>query len=800
MSNQAIPITKPDQLNPYSNPIGEFDSPIELPPLDMDFLNSDLGFMGDLDFDVDLDISFDDLSFPSENDDFNVGDGSDVLSSNVLAQDSNAGDWYLNDGSRVFNSSSPDSENFDGRVLVPDEGFGDRSFNQGDRGLKSNSPLDSGNFVGQVQDSGNVDRVLNSPSSDSGNFDGGVLAPVLSQGSDDCRSVVDGFLNSPSPESGVVSRSTPTSPPSSCNVQSDVVVDVDDQKVKLEEEGKGGVLKRKKGKEDENQNSNSRSNKFRKETSAVSADNVTPEEDKKKARLMRNRESAQLSRQRKKHYVEELEDKVRSMHSVIADLNGKISYIMAENASLRQQLSTGNVPPQPGVYPPHTMAAPMPYPWIPCSSYPMKPQGSQLPLVPIPRLKPRQPVSTSKSKKAESKKSEGKTKKVSSVTFLGLLFFVLLFWGLVPLVNVRYGGKIEMGSSGFGYTNGGFNRHPEGRVLTVGKRPNESHQGVGVGYHSGKSDLRECGADKVNCRRVWVEGTESKSKQDSLPSSNGIDYSGNSSEPLVASLFVPRNDKLVKIDGNLIIHSVLASEKAMASRATSGGKSDKLTVSLTNESPQTSLAIAGNLAAAFSIDNSGRHVERHMYRSPSVQQKALNSGSKSSAKETRTSATDGSQQKWFLEGLAGSILSTGMCTEVFQFDASPSANPGAIIPAPSTVNVSATNTSESVHLSKRNRRILNHLPVPLTGSDFNHTKQHAGISSQNGDFHKNKSGSSMVVSVLVDPREAGELEVDGGISPKSLSRIFVVVLIDSVKYVTYSCMLPFKGSSHLVTA
>ncbi|MCI67568.1 transcription factor [Trifolium medium] len=56
----------------------------------------------------------------------------------------------------------------------------------------------------------------------------------------------------------------------------------------------------------------------------------------------------------------------------------------------------------------------------------------------------------------------------------------------------------------------------------------------------------------------------------------------------------------------------------------------------------------------------------------------------------------------------------------------------------------------------------------------------------------------MVVSMLVDPKEAGDSGVDGMMAPKSLSRIFVVVLIDSVKYVTYSCGLP--RASPLVTA
>lgn len=38
--------------------------------------------------------------------------------------------------------------------------------------------------------------------------------------------------------------------------------------------------------------------------------------------------------------------------------------------------------------------------------------------------------------------------------------------------------------------------------------------------------------------------------------------SSNASEPLFASLYVRRNDGLVKIDVNFIIHSVLANEKA----------------------------------------------------------------------------------------------------------------------------------------------------------------------------------------------------------------------------------------------
>jgi hypothetical protein len=139
-----------------------------------------------------------------------------------------------------------------------------------------------------------------------------------------------------------------------------------------------------------------------------------------------------------------------------------------------------------------------------------------------------------------------------------------------------------------------------------------------------------------------------------------------------------------------------------------------------------------------------------------------------------------------------------MCTEVFQFDVSPT--PGAIVPASSVANVTAEHQkNNSTRLNKgRNRRILRGLPIPLAGSDINITGEHVGRKTHKESFQGNKSVSPMVVSVLVDPREAGDSDVDGVITPKSLSRIFVVVLVDSIKYVTYSCVLPSIGP-HLVT-
>jgi hypothetical protein len=145
-----------------------------------------------------------------------------------------------------------------------------------------------------------------------------------------------------------------------------------------------------------------------------------------------------------------------------------------------------------------------------------------------------------------------------------------------------------------------------------------------------------------------------------------------------------------------------------------------------------------------------------------------------------------------------------MCTEVFQFDIS--AASGGIIPTSSIVNSSANLTQKiptpTATGKLKNRRIMYNEVIPLTGKSVNNTEPRSlnrtSESSKLPDTDS-KPTSSAVVSVLADPREAGNGDGDPRVSPKPLSRIFVVVLLDGIRYVTYSCTLPFKGASpHLV--
>ncbi|KAK9291208.1 hypothetical protein L1049_009396 [Liquidambar formosana] len=825
-------VTEPQPSNPNPNLAMDFGS-LPVPPLDPLFFSDTITnavpetYMSDLGLDGgDFEFTLDDLYLPSETEDFLAGDflsddflagydGSEVKdpSSEVVVQvpgdrtsdvarvtnsplSSQVSVDQRSNAARILDSPSPeygprevhgDRQQGVGKALSFPEFSGDHSSSSA-RVLNSLSPK-SGHHEREFsrrQNSGegssNIGRGLNSPSPEYSNCNREFSGPASSQGSGNFGSA-SAAANSNSPDSGNDDR----------DVSSEFVII--DQRIKLEEMGKNSLTKRKK--ENEEANTESRSSKFRRSAMPIdSGMNVgNDEEDKRKARLMRNRESAQLSRQRKKHYVEELEDKVRALHSTIAELNGKISLIMAENASLRQQLGGAMCPPPPpGMYP-HPPMAPMGYPWMPCAPYVVKQQGSQVPLVPIPRLRPQQPVSSSKSRKLDSKKTEGKTKKVASVSFLGLLFFILLFGGLVPIVNVKYGGIGENVPGGSNYISNRLRGQHRGRILTVNGHFNGSDHTIGSGLSNGKFDF----SSRIHCERGRIGGkdldVEQKDQRSQpLPGSDGFVPSKNSSEPLLASLYVPRNDKLVKIDGNLIIHSVMASEKAMAYRASPGRKNNE----------ETGLAIAGNLAPALAFSEVGRSRARHshLYRNPTERQRALTSGSADAFKDNmKSTAADGKLQQWFREGLAGPMLGSGMCTEVFQFDVSPASASGAIIPASSVSNNSSENHHNSTRLNKgRNRRILHGLPIPLTGSTLNITEEHMGRNSQKDEFQGNKSVSSMVVSVLVDPREAGDGDGDGMIGPKSLSRIFVVVLLDSVKYVTYSCVLPLKGSvPHLVT-
>jgi hypothetical protein len=160
-----------------------------------------------------------------------------------------------------------------------------------------------------------------------------------------------------------------------------------------------------------------------------------------------------------------------------------------------------------------------------------------------------------------------------------------------------------------------------------------------------------------------------------------------------------------------------------------------------------------------------------------------------------------------MQQFSGPILNSGMCSEVFQFDISTaSTNSGGIIPASPVVNSSSVNATQNISTPApayygklKNRRIMYNEAIPLPGKTVNNTEPF-NRTSESSKLPDKKPASSVVVSVLADPREAGDGDSnDPRMSAKSLSRIFVVVLLDGVRYVTYSCSLPFKSSSpHLV--
>ncbi|WMV25549.1 hypothetical protein MTR67_018934 [Solanum verrucosum] len=188
--------------------------------------------------------------------------------------------------------------------------------------------------------------------------------------------------------------------------------------------------------------------------------------------------------------------------------------------------------------------------------------------------------------------------------------------------------------SGKSFVSGFYEKH-HGRVLTTDGHVN------GTGYF-GKYDAKDY---SLHCGQG---GQGESNQQNSNKVVDEFVHVGNGSDPLAASLYVPRNDKLVEIDGNLIIRSVLASEKAMASHGSANKKYR-----------EPGLTVPGDLAPPI------LGIHPRLYRSPAVREWVLGSEEKENVKAT--------MQQWYLEGVVGPLLSSNMCTEVFKFDASSSA-------------------------------------------------------------------------------------------------------------------------------
>ncbi|KAL4203321.1 hypothetical protein AMTRI_Chr01g103440 [Amborella trichopoda] len=747
---------------------------LQIPPLDPAYTD---GLFNDMDFpqtlmdgiefsDDDLNFDLDDILLPSSP---GSGNNSGVLpdSGQNCGSLMNSGDsGYLSNGDSSINievqgSQIPASLSSDHTNGDPEVDSSGSVLASCDPSIQSVTNSETATFFPEIRvctdnknqlliDSGNTSSMTGF----CGTRDPGVLGSESPQ-SLQCSQVSADYKDRPSPDSGHGS--------SSMNFGDTFTSGLSKSEPLVSFQGK-----RKKAREDGSPSSNNE------------------EEEKKKARLMRNRESAQLSRQRKKHYVDELEDKVRAMHSTIAELNSRLSFATAENMNLRHQLialsPTSNAYAQPSSLPSH-------FPWVPCSSYAMNPQnglgfppGSQVPLLPIPRLRTQQTVSSSKGRKSskvngkdgDGSKPSKRIKKVASVSFLGFFLFLLFFGGLIPVLDFRHGKISDQGVP------------PKGRVLIIRDHVNTSDRREVIDLVNGDFGKENWDYAKHKRDGYRDSGTEAKQKErgsHSLPFSDtkGSVRPDNASEPMVASLYVPRNDKLVKIDGNLILHAVLASEKAVASSA--GRESEKQTMAPDGEALRNGLTITSAMTPAIPAASNAA-----LYRE-TLRRRARSSTSRNAYLENqKASSIDGPLQEWFLEGLTGPTLSSGMCTEVFQFEVNTT-----IIPK--TPSSKARNSSEN-SLSK-NRRFLYHDAIPLPGKTvLNETGESWG-KREKGEERKIKPG--MVVSVLVDPREANDDSV--GPPSKRLGRVFVVVLIDSIKYVTYSCVVPGpKGSKpHLVT-
>lgn len=590
---------------------------------------------------------------------------------------------------------------------------------------------------------------------------------------------------------------------------------------------------------------------------------------KRQARLMRNRESAQLSRQRKKVYVSELEGRLRTMAATVAELNATISHLTAENVNLRRQLGYYYPPPgicpRPGVPMVGQQVLPMtPYPGM-VGGRLIYPAG-QVPSLPIPRLKTQPPpartskrsnvLGSKEETSGDKKRARRKLAAAASAAVMSLLCVAMLLGPFndtqtisggnmdirsnTQVSGIRVGGRVltswnDSGNSFNLNQSSQWKPGPGWTPLEEGEYGPE-REGITRIYSSRPSDRKKTKVINLEKKGARTEaGTRSPWQQllgmnSSVPTSSergsqgrpdcfgpleapifvGSTFPVNMTEPFAASLFVPRDNHLVQVNGNLIIQAVMAGDKAAMQ---SSGKTPKAGIK------------KGKALKTVSTKALEAKGARLPIQAVLVADKAVAANQKSQHGNSNTVPSviqPGSLQQWVMGGLQGPVLTTGMCTELFQFDTSPvtsapseeSSNAAAKDVAESVASEAAqgnthnnASSKNSVPLMPQSRRNPFAVPLPPTspsgrvsgaknGSDPTVEKLVREQLHQQGEMGNQ---SSMVVSVLGGPQEFADSSRRKG--AKGMSRIFVVVLVDGVKYVTYSCVLPSTGPQpHIVTA
>eukprot|EP00850_Spirogloea_muscicola_P021152 SM000239S08057 [mRNA] locus=s239:189070:193085:+ [translate_table: standard] len=564
-------------------------------------------------------------------------------------------------------------------------------------------------------------------------------------------------------------------------------------------------------------------------------------DDKRLARLQRNRESAQLSRQRKKYYMDELEGRLKAMQTSVAELTATVTHLTSENMGLKRQLAyfyqaAGGPGGRPVPGPP-LMPMPRGPPFSAMLAGRLLP-GQAPPPVPIPRLKT-QRSGTAAARKAKAasavpngaeaqsvasgEKGNRGTKRLraaegATVAMLSLFCFAMFLspkapreWLLPRQSTALVGGWEEAWGSG------GEGLAGEEAVLVLDGSPTVSSKAgarvlmgfvddfdavnatsSGQQWQSSAAVLAGTGnapqGDScAGCERLHVKlGAKLgvfRATENTVNSTSHV-LELNATQPVPASLMVPRSNGLVQIDGSLIIQAVMAGDKA--AKALVQRKEHQLGTDGRSRRPLRVVEMQKLKAQAMvAIEGSG---DVDTKRALMAKQ-----GTNGGGPKRLPAAEDGAQlQEWFGGNIAaGSVLSSGMCMEVFQFDASPvqtqeTAKSTAAEAAAAASNAVQNRTTMPVPRSKRSRRDLYAMPMPPVGSSKSEASSAAEDGESKEQCRQNRpANSSMVVSVLASPQDVAGATVGSG----RLSQIFVVVLVNEVKYVTYSCGLPIVGAA-----